>query len=123
MLLSCSSPIVSGGPGKQLNNITTGKETLWSSIRGNGLRGLHGKWWVLPLVGVAEGLDSKGLNERLFKHGAAILCASDCDMDRPHSKDPEYETLTVDFSGSHSARFFPRVLSPISSYLVSTGRI
>ena len=54
-------------------------------------------WLELP-----EGLDSKGLNERLFKHGAAILCASDCDMDRPHSKDPNMRLLTVDFSGSHS---------------------
>lgn len=44
-------------------------------------------WVELP-----EGLDSKGLNERLFKHGAAILCASDCDMNRPHSKDPSYVT-------------------------------
>ena len=44
-------------------------------------------WLELP-----EGLDSQGLNERLFKHGAAILCASDCDMDRPHSKDPSYVT-------------------------------
>jgi len=32
------------------------------------------------------------LNKRLFKRGAAILCASDCDMARPHSKDPEYIT-------------------------------
>ena len=44
-------------------------------------------WLELP-----EWLDSQGLNERLFKHGAAILCASDCDMDRPHSKDPSYVT-------------------------------
>jgi hypothetical protein len=30
------------------------------------------------------------LNNRLFKRGAAILTASDCDMGRPHSKDPDY---------------------------------
>ena len=44
-------------------------------------------WLELP-----EGMTSAELNERLFKHGAAILCASDCDMDRPHSKDPAYES-------------------------------
>ena len=44
-------------------------------------------WLELP-----EGMTSGELNKRLFKHGAAILCASDCDMDRPHSKDPDYES-------------------------------
>ena len=44
-------------------------------------------WLELP-----EGMDSSELNRRLFKRGAAILCASDCDMARPHSKDPEYDT-------------------------------
>ena len=39
-----------------------------------------------------EGMTSAELNRRLFKRGAAILCASDCDMDRPHSKDPSYQT-------------------------------
>jgi hypothetical protein len=37
-------------------------------------------------------MTSKELNNRLFKKGAAILCASDCDMARPHSKDPNYVT-------------------------------
>jgi DNA-binding transcriptional MocR family regulator len=44
-------------------------------------------WLELP-----EGMTSKELNNRLFKKGAAILCASDCDMARPHSKDPNYVT-------------------------------
>jgi len=44
-------------------------------------------WLELP-----EGMTSAELNKRLFKRGAAILCASDCDMARPHSKDPSYET-------------------------------
>ena len=44
-------------------------------------------WLELP-----EGMSSAELNKRLFKRGAAILCASDCDMARPHSKDPSYET-------------------------------
>jgi hypothetical protein len=37
-------------------------------------------------------MTSAELNKRLFKRGAAILCASDCDMARPHSKDPNYVT-------------------------------
>ena len=44
-------------------------------------------WLELP-----EGMNSEELNKRLFKHGAAILCAKDCDMARPHSKDPSYQT-------------------------------
>ncbi len=42
-------------------------------------------WMELP-----EGMTNTELNNRLFKRGAAILCASDCDMGRPHSKDPGY---------------------------------
>ena len=42
-------------------------------------------WLELP-----EGMTSTELNNRLFKRGAAILCASECDMGRPHSKDPDY---------------------------------
>tara|TARA_Y100000588_G_C14128856_1_gene870632 strand:- start:96 stop:1301 length:1206 start_codon:yes stop_codon:yes gene_type:complete len=44
-------------------------------------------WLELP-----EGMNSAELNRRLFKRGAAILCASDCDMARPHSKDASYVT-------------------------------
>ena len=44
-------------------------------------------WLELP-----EEMTSAELNKRLFKHGAAILCATDCDMARPHSKDPSYES-------------------------------
>ena len=44
-------------------------------------------WLELP-----EGMTSAELNKRLFKRGAAILCASECDMSRPHSKDPNYVT-------------------------------
>ncbi len=42
-------------------------------------------WLELP-----KGMSSSELNKRLFKHGAAILCATDCDMARPHSKDSSY---------------------------------
>ena len=44
-------------------------------------------WLELP-----EGMTSDELNKRLFKRGAAILCAFDCDMARAHSKDPNYKT-------------------------------
>ena len=44
-------------------------------------------WLELP-----EGMTGDELNKRLFKRGAAILCAFDCDMARPHSKDPNYKT-------------------------------
>ncbi len=42
-------------------------------------------WLELP-----EGLNASELNRRLFKHGAAILEGIDCDMARPHRKDPNY---------------------------------
>lgn len=42
-------------------------------------------WMKLP-----EGLNASEFNKRLFKHGAAILEGIDCDMARPHAKDPGY---------------------------------
>ena len=42
-------------------------------------------WMRLP-----DGLNASELNRRLFKHGAAILEGIDCDMARPHAKDPDY---------------------------------
>lgn len=42
-------------------------------------------WLHLP-----DGLSAGELNRRLFKRGAAILEGSDCDMARPHAKDPDY---------------------------------
>ncbi len=44
-------------------------------------------WLELP-----EGLKASELNRRLFKHGAAVLEGIDCDMARPHAKDPSYVT-------------------------------
>lgn len=44
-------------------------------------------WLELP-----EGLNADEFNRRLFKVGAAILKGKDCDMARPHSKDPNYKT-------------------------------
>ena len=42
-------------------------------------------WMQLP-----DGMNASELNRRLFKHGAAILEGIDCDMARPHAKDPDY---------------------------------
>jgi aminotransferase len=42
-------------------------------------------WLRLP-----EGMNAAELNRRLFRHGAAILEGKDCDMARPHAKDPGY---------------------------------
>jgi len=43
-----------------------------------------------------EGLNCDDLNKRLYKHGAAILAGRDCDMARPHSKDPSYQSPYMD---------------------------
>jgi len=42
-------------------------------------------WMELP-----KGLNCDELNKRLFKRGAAVLRGIDCDMSRPHTKDPNY---------------------------------
>ena len=42
-------------------------------------------WMKLP-----DGMTAGELNRRLFKRGAAILEGKDCDMARPHDKDPNY---------------------------------
>ena len=44
-------------------------------------------WLELP-----DGLNAHELNQRLFRHGAAILEGFDCDMARPHDKDPAYRS-------------------------------
>jgi len=49
-------------------------------------------WMELP-----EGLNCDVLNKRLFKHGAAILRGIDCDMSRPHTKDPNYVSPYTSF--------------------------
>ena len=48
-------------------------------------------WMQLP-----EGLNCDDLNKRLYKRGAAILAGRDCDMGRPHSKDPSYTSPYMD---------------------------
>ena len=57
-------------------------------------------WCELP-----EGMNAEELNDRLFKHGAAILCAKDCDMARPHDK-------TIPYISPY-ARFFRFSFGPL----------
>jgi aspartate/methionine/tyrosine aminotransferase len=55
-----------------------------------GLEVFTGKGGFYHWIKLPEGLNSDELNRRLFKRGAAILAGRDCDMGRPHSKDPSY---------------------------------
>ena len=48
-------------------------------------------WIQLP-----EGMNCDEFNKRLYKRGAAILAGRDCDMGRPHSKDPSYVSPYLD---------------------------
>lgn len=51
---------------------------------------------------------------RLFKRGAAILKGFDCDMARPHDKDPSYRSPYESFFASPSARSRRSRSSPTS---------
>ncbi len=55
-----------------------------------GLKVFTGKGGFYHWLQLPEGLNCDEFNRRLFKRGAAILSARDCDMGRPHSKDPSY---------------------------------
>lgn len=55
-----------------------------------GLRVFTGNGGFYHWLQLPEGLDSDELNRRLFRRGAAILAGRDCDMGRPHAKDPDY---------------------------------
>lgn len=49
-------------------------------------------WMKLP-----PGLNCDEFNKRLFKRGAAVLRGIDCDMARPHSKDPSYVSPYLEY--------------------------
>jgi aspartate/methionine/tyrosine aminotransferase len=49
-------------------------------------------WLELP-----NGLTCDELNKRLYKRGAAILHGYDCDMGRPHKKDPNYVSPYISY--------------------------
>ena len=68
------------------------RERYGKSFREMGLGVYTGNGGFYHWLELPEGMTSDELNRRLFKRGAAILCASDCDMARPHSKEPGYVT-------------------------------
>ena len=57
-----------------------------------GLRVVTGEGGFYHWMQLPDGMNAAELNRRLFKHGAAILEGKDCDMARPHAKDPEYRS-------------------------------
>lgn len=62
------------------------RERYGEAFKSMGLTVYTGKGGFYHWLELPEGLTSRELNTRLFKVGAAILCASDCDMARPHKK-------------------------------------
>ncbi|MEX1025255.1 MAG: pyridoxal phosphate-dependent aminotransferase [Planctomycetota bacterium] len=72
-------------------------------------------WLKLP-----EGLRASELNRRLFRHGAAILEGKDCDMGRPHAKDPEYVSP---YDGWFRFSFGPLLPESFESDVAILGRV
>ena len=66
------------------------RERYGNAFKKMGLGVYTGKGGFYHWLELPEGMNSVDFNKRLFKRGAAILCASDCDMGRPHSKDLDY---------------------------------
>ena len=90
------------GSGIALNLIKNGFKVFGSDLlparqeafKKMGLGVYTGKGGFYHWLELPEGLNSKEFNKRLFKRGAAILCASECDMARPHDKEllKDYQT-------------------------------
>jgi len=55
-----------------------------------GLRLFTGEGGFYHWIELPEGMRCDELNKRLYKRGAAVLHGYDCDMARPHVKDPGY---------------------------------
>jgi len=68
------------------------RERYGAAFEEMGLRVATGDGGFYHWLQLPEGMKAAELNRRLFKHGAAILAGIDCDMARPHSKDPGYVT-------------------------------
>ena len=68
------------------------RERYGNAFKKMGLGVYTGKGGFYHWLELPKGLTSKQLNERLFKRGAAILSAFDCDMTRPHIKDTKYKS-------------------------------
>tara|TARA_B100001142_G_scaffold121906_1_gene123826 strand:+ start:105 stop:1343 length:1239 start_codon:yes stop_codon:yes gene_type:complete len=68
------------------------RERYGNAFKNMGLGVYTGKGGFYHWLELPKGLTSKQLNERLFKRGAAILSAFECDMARPHIKDTKYKS-------------------------------
>ena len=55
-----------------------------------GLEVFTGEGGFYHWIRLPDGMNADELNRRLYTRGAAILSGRDCDMGRPHSKDPAY---------------------------------
>ncbi len=61
-----------------------------------GLKVFTGNGGFYHWIQLPEGMNCDDFNKRLYKRGAAILAGRDCDMGRPHSKDPDYVSPYMD---------------------------
>jgi aminotransferase len=68
------------------------RERYGDAFRSMGLQVHTGDGGFYHWLELPDGLDAGELNRRLFEHGAAFLEGFDCDMARPHDKDPGYES-------------------------------
>ena len=72
------------------------RERYGKAFENMGLKVFTGKGGFYHWMQLPEGLNCDDLNKRLYKRGAAILAGRDCDMGRPHSKDPRYTSPYMD---------------------------
>ncbi|MDG1437963.1 MAG: pyridoxal phosphate-dependent aminotransferase, partial [Emcibacteraceae bacterium] len=68
------------------------RERYGEAFEKMGLKVFTGKGGFYHWMQLPKGMNSDELNNRLYEKGAAILAGRDCDMGRPHSKDPSYES-------------------------------
>ncbi|MEM7250486.1 MAG: pyridoxal phosphate-dependent aminotransferase [Pseudomonadota bacterium] len=72
------------------NHYNWQRERYGEAFEAMGLKVFTGKGGFYHWMQLPDGLNSDELNKRLYTRGAAILAGRDCDMGRPHSKDPSY---------------------------------
>merc|ERR1719440_1773245 len=73
------------------------RERYGEAFKKMGLKLYTGTGGFYHWVELPEGLNCDEFNKRLFKRGAAVLRGIDCDMARPHSKDPNYVSPYLTF--------------------------
>jgi len=66
------------------------RERYGEAFKKMGLTLYTGKGGFYHWLELPKGVTCDDLNARLFKRGAAVLRGVDCDMARPHTKDPDY---------------------------------